>query len=35
MNIPYDYKSHYSIRNKEIEFYKSIDDWWSPNGPQG
>ena len=25
----------FSIRNKEIEFYSSIEDWWSPNGPQG
>ena len=24
-----------SVRNKEIEFYRSIDDWWSPKGPQG
>ena len=22
------------MRNKEIEFYRSIDDWWSPTGPQ-
>jgi len=23
-----------SVRNKEIEFYRTIDDWWSPTGPQ-
>lgn len=23
-----------SVRNKEVEFYSKIDDWWSPNGPQ-
>jgi ubiquinone biosynthesis O-methyltransferase len=23
-----------SVRNKEIEFYRTIDDWWSPKGPQ-
>jgi len=22
-----------SVRNKEIEFYRTIDDWWSPTGP--
>ena len=23
-----------SVRNKEVEFYSKIEDWWSPNGPQ-
>ena len=23
-----------SVRDKEIEFYSQLDDWWSPNGPQ-
>ena len=23
-----------SVREKELEFYNSLDDWWSPNGPQ-
>ena len=23
-----------SIRNKEIEFYTNLDDWWGPNCPQ-
>ena len=23
-----------SVRDKELEFYNSLDDWWSPDGPQ-
>ena len=23
-----------SVRNKEVEFYNKLDDWWSPDGPQ-
>lgn len=23
-----------SVRNKEIEFYSNLDDWWGPNCPQ-
>jgi len=23
-----------SVRNKEIEFYSKLDDWWGPNCPQ-
>jgi 2-polyprenyl-3-methyl-5-hydroxy-6-metoxy-1,4-benzoquinol methylase len=23
-----------SVRNKEVEFFRSIQDWWSPSGPQ-
>ena len=22
------------MRNKEVEFYSKINDWWSPTGPQ-
>ena len=22
------------MKNREIEFYTKLDDWWSPNGPQ-
>lgn len=24
----------YSVKNREIEFYSHMDDWWSPNGSQ-
>ena len=23
-----------SVRNKEVEFYSKLEDWWSPDGPQ-
>ena len=23
-----------SVREKEIEFYSNLEDWWSPDGPQ-
>ena len=23
-----------SVRDKELEFYSQLDDWWSPDGPQ-
>ena len=23
-----------SVRNKEIEFYTKLDDWWGPNSAQ-
>ena len=23
-----------SVREKEIEFYSNLNDWWSPDGPQ-
>ena len=22
-----------SVRDKEIEFYSNLNDWWSPDGP--
>lgn len=22
-----------SVREKEIEFYSNLNDWWSPDGP--
>ena len=22
-----------SVRDKELEFYSQLDDWWKPNGP--
>jgi len=22
-----------SVRDKELEFYSNLDDWWSPDGP--
>ena len=27
-------KNDASVRNKEIEFYSNLDDWWGPNCPQ-
>ena len=24
-----------SVRNKEIEFYSNLDDWWGPKSKQG